>query len=102
MQVNFFILRNIETGGIFALKKIFKSTIEKYEMQDQLLTELTACKRLKHPNIVKGYSSFTDDFHIFLIMEYAPGKKLTKLFKSEEKKVKKIIRKVAESVSYMH
>lgn len=53
-------------------------------MKDQLLIELECCKRMNHPNIVKSYYSFTDEFHIFLLMECANGQKLTKKFKSSE------------------
>jgi len=49
---------------------------------------------MNHPNIVKSYFSFTDEFHIFLLMEHIRGQKLTKKFKSSEKYVKKIIKQV--------
>lgn len=32
--------RHRETGTMYALKKIFKSTIDKYEMHEQVLTEI--------------------------------------------------------------
>jgi serine/threonine protein kinase len=37
-------------------------------MQDQLLTELKILTQIDHPNIVKAYEAFTDDFHIFILM----------------------------------
>lgn len=82
MQVQIFSLRHKETGFLFALKKIFKSTIEQYKMEEQVLVELEASKKMNHPNIIKSYTSFSDEFHIFLLSEYAKGTKLTKKFKS--------------------
>lgn len=70
MQVLFchMLCRNVKTGALYALKKIFKSVIEEYHMEEQLLTELQILKQINHPNIVRAYESFTDDFHIFILM----------------------------------
>lgn len=38
-------------------------------------------KQIDHPNIVKAYESFTDDFHIFILMEYVHGDMLVKKLK---------------------
>ena len=37
---------------------------------------------MNHPNIIKTYKSFTDPYHVFILMEYADGIQLTKKFKS--------------------
>lgn len=37
---------------------------------------------IDHPNIIKAYESFTDEFHIFILMEYVQGKSLVTKFKS--------------------
>ncbi len=60
-----------QTGFICAIKKIFKSTIREYKMEDQFTNELKIHYSLSHPNIVKLYSHFEDEYHIFLMMEYA-------------------------------
>jgi serine/threonine protein kinase len=52
-------------------------------MQDQLLIELKILSIIDHPNIVKAYESFTDDYHYFILMEYIQGISLTKKFKSK-------------------
>ena len=70
---------------MYALKKIFKSVIEEYSMQDQLLTEIQILTQINHPNIVRAYEAFTDDYHIFILMEYINGCLLTKKFKASEK-----------------
>lgn len=68
-----FICRHKETGFLFALKKIFKSTILEYDMITQFIRELRIHYLLSHPNIIKLYSHFEDEYHIFLLMEYAEG-----------------------------
>ena len=50
-------------------------------MQDQLMIELKILSQINHPNIVKAYQSFTDDYHYFILMEYVQGASLTKKFK---------------------
>ena len=64
------IFRIKKINYLFALKKIFKSIIDEYKMQDQLLIELKILSQINHPNIVKAYQSFTDDYHYFILMEY--------------------------------
>lgn len=71
-------------------------------MQDQFLIELEAIKRMDHPNIIKSYTAFTDDFHIFTITEYALGVQLTKKFNSSEEVTSRIIYQVLNALQHMH
>lgn len=57
---------------------------------------------MQHPNIIKLYTAFTDDFHIFIVTEYASGNKLTKHFNSSEETTRKIIKQVIAAVQFMH
>lgn len=59
------------TGFICAIKKIFKSTIRDYNMEEQFATELKIHYSLDHFNIIKLYGHFDDEYHVFLMMEYA-------------------------------
>ena len=61
-----------KTGVVCAIKKIFKSTIREYGMQQQLLQEIKIHYFLEHPNIVQLWAHFDDQYHIFLVMECAP------------------------------
>ena len=54
------ICRHRKTGFIFALKKVFKSTLMEYKMIDQFIKELKIHYLLNHPNIVKLYTHFED------------------------------------------
>lgn len=94
--------RHKETGVLYALKKIFKSTIEQYQMHEQLLTEIEACKTVDHPNVMKTYAAFTDEFHIFILSELVQGDKLVKKLNSSEGYVSRIIRQVLDALSSIH
>ena len=96
------IYRNLKTGNLYALKKIFKSVIDEYKMDEQLLTELNILTQIDHPNIVKAYEAFTDDFHIFILMEYVHGPLLVQKLKCTEKECKVIVRQVLEAIKYLH
>jgi serine/threonine protein kinase len=37
-------------------------------MEEQILTEIKILSMIDHPNIIKAYESFTDEFHIFILM----------------------------------
>ena len=66
------------------------------------MTELKILTQIDHPNIVKAYEAFTDDFHIFILMEYIHGNLLVQKLKCSEKEVKNIIRQVLEALKYLH
>jgi serine/threonine protein kinase len=71
-------------------------------MEEQLLTELRILKQINHPNIVRAYEAFTDDFHIFILMEYIHGTLLVNKLKCSEKECKVIVRQVLEALKYLH
>lgn len=69
---------------MYALKKIFKSTIAEYKIQEHLIEELTILNSLSHPNIIQQYACWTDQYHIFMLLEYVDGVGLLKYLKSGE------------------
>ena len=40
-------------------------------MVDQFIRELKVSYIVDHPNVIKTYGHFHDEFHVFLLMEYA-------------------------------
>lgn len=61
---------HIKSNTLYAMKQIKKETIIKNKMQDQLLIEIKMQFYLDHPNILKLYGVFSDEEHIYLILEY--------------------------------
>ena len=53
-------------------------------MIEQFTRELRIHYELDHPNIIKLYTHFDDEYHIFLLMEYAEGGILMDKIKSTE------------------
>lgn len=71
-------------------------------MEEQFATELKIHYSLSHPNIVKLYGHFEDEYHIFLMMEYACDGTLMEKLKSEEAFVSKSVDQVLNAIQYMH
>ena len=49
------------------IKKIAKSKIRNPQ---RFFNEITALKTLDHPNVIKLYESFEDDYDVFLVQEF--------------------------------
>ena len=97
-----FICRHKQTQTMYALKKIFKSTIQEYEMIKQFTQELKIHYLLNHPNIIKLYTHFDDEYHVFLLMEYAEGGILFKKLKATEQYTSEILYQTIKAVEYLH
>lgn len=96
------ICRHKETGIMFALKKIFKSTILEYNMVNQFTREIKIHYQLNHPNIIKLYSHFDDEYHVFLLMEYAEGGILMDKLKCAEDIASQFVDQTIDAVQYLH
>lgn len=57
---------------------------------------------MDHPNIVKLYAHFSDEYHIFLLMEYAEGGMLMNYLKKDEEFVGHVVSQVLNGVEYLH
>lgn len=97
-----FICRHKITGTLFALKKIFKSEIQSYNMIEQFTRELRIHYRLDHPNIIKLYTHFDDEYHLFLLMEYCEGGVLMNKLKCGEQAASRYIDQTIDAVEYLH
>ena len=59
-----------KNNSIYALKKVPKEMIKSHFMVDQFILELKLQTYLNHQNILSLYTHFTDDKHIYLVLEY--------------------------------
>jgi serine/threonine protein kinase len=97
-----FICRHKDTKTLYGLKKLVKSTVMEYGLIDQLVTELKILYLCNHPHIIKLYTHFSDDYHIFLLMEYGEGGVLMSQLKQTEKYVANVLDQLINAVQYLH
>jgi serine/threonine protein kinase len=57
---------------------LFKSQLQKSNVEHQLRREIENQSHLRHPNILRLYAYFYDDTRVYLILEYAPRGELYK------------------------
>ena len=61
---------------------------------------------MRHPNILRLYSYFFDEWRIYLILEYAQGGELYKVLRKQgkfsEPVASKYIRQVIHALTYLH
>ncbi|XP_065843857.1 aurora kinase C-like [Oscarella lobularis] len=91
---------------IIALKVLFKSQLQRGEVEHQLRREIEIQSRLRHPNILRLFGFFYDDTRVYLILEYAPQGELYKQLKSarrfDEKKTATYVAQLADALRYCH
>lgn len=73
-----------------------------YNMMNQFINELKIQYKLDHPNIVQLYAHFSDEYHIFLLMEYATSGSLMKRLKCSEAETSNILEQSLEAIRYAH
>ncbi|NWX09750.1 AURKB kinase, partial [Caloenas nicobarica] len=73
-----YLARERTTKFLVALRVLFKSQVEKEGVEHQLQRENEIMAHLQHPNILRLYNYFHDEWRVFLILEYAPGGELYK------------------------
>lgn len=71
-------------------------------MITQFTRELKIHYRLDHPNIIKLYTHFDDEYHIFLLMEYAEGGILMDKLKCTEDIASRYVEQAIDALQYMH
>ncbi|XP_077484918.1 aurora kinase A-B-like [Amblyomma americanum] len=69
---NVYLAREKKTKFIVALKVMFKSQLQKNNVEHQLRREIEIQSHLRHPNILCLYNWFHDETRVYLILEYAP------------------------------
>ena len=92
---------------LYAIKTLKKEGISKtqYEL---IQSEINILSKLDHPNIVKYFGTFEDDFYLHIMMEYLQGHDLFKIItlkdytKIEEKDMSQIIFKLFKTLIFLH
>ncbi|KAK3726845.1 hypothetical protein QZH41_016724 [Actinostola sp. cb2023] len=103
---NVYLAREKKSKFVVALKVLFKSQLQKSNVEHQLRREIEIQSHLKHPHILRLYGYFYDTTRVYLILEYAPNGELYKhLTASErfgEKETAKYIYQLAGALEYCH
>ena len=91
----------------YAIKTLKKDFFNKHSLES-IEREVDILRSLDHPNIVKYFETYEDDFYIHIVMEYIPGYNLFKLltnkkyFKFTEKEICQIITCLLKAVLFLH
>ena len=68
-----FHVKRRQTGLEYALKQLEKDHILKYDKKDAVYRERDiSCKLSDHPNIVGFLGTFTDEDHLYFLLEFCP------------------------------
>nr|XP_056700874.1 aurora kinase B-like [Euleptes europaea] len=101
-----YLARDKKTHFILALKVIFKSAMEKAQLEHQLRREIEILCHLRHPNILRMYNYFHDQTRIFLMLEYAPRgelyKELQKKKHFDDTRTATYMEEISEALIYCH
>lgn len=105
---NVYLAREKNSKFIIALKVLFKSQLQKSNVEHQLRREIEIQSHLRHPNILRMYGYFHDDKRVYLILEFAPKGELYKELKAQvngrfgEERAANYIRQLADALKYCH
>ena len=69
----------IKTGQKVSIKILDKNKIQGKENMNQIIREIKILKELNHPNLIKLYQIIEDNYHYFIVTEYASGGELFNL-----------------------
>ena len=66
-------MQKIDTGDIYAMKKLRKDHIRDKGKRDHSKLELEVLTRIRNPFIVKAHFAFQNKFYLYLIMDFVNG-----------------------------
>ncbi|EFX72472.1 hypothetical protein DAPPUDRAFT_308251 [Daphnia pulex] len=105
---NVYLAREINTKYIVALKVLFKSQLQKCQMEHQLRREIEIQSHLRHPNVLRMYGYFYDETRIYLILEFAGNGEMYKYLKRQpngrfsEPQTANYMAQLADALMYCH
>ncbi|XP_067652460.1 aurora kinase A-like [Haliotis asinina] len=103
---NVYLAREKKSKYIVALKVLFKSQLQKAQVEHQLRREIEIQSHLRHPHILRLYGYFHDKTRVYLILEYAPRgelyKELQRAKRFDEQRSATYIGQLANALIYCH
>jgi len=83
---NVYLARERSSKYIVALKVLFKSQLQKAQVEHQLRREIEIQSHLRHPNILRLFGYFYDETRVYLILEFAPRGEMYKSMQKQPKR----------------
>lgn len=105
---NVYLAREKASKYIIALKVLFKSQLQKSQVEHQLRREIEIQSHLRHPNILRLFGYFYDENRVYLILEFAPKGEMYKYLQKQknghfdEATTSKYIRQMTDALIYCH
>jgi len=105
---NVYLAREKASKYIVALKVLFKTQLQKAQVEHQLRREIEIQSHLRHPNILRLFGYFYDETRVYLILEYAPKGEMYKHLKAQENghfdepTTARYIRQMTNALLYCH
>ena len=75
---NVYLAREKRSKYIVALKVLFKSQLQKANVENQLRREIEIQSHLRHPHVLRMLGYFWDETRIYLILDFAAGGEMYK------------------------
>ena len=76
---NVYLAREKRSKFIVALKVLFKSQLQKANVEHQLRREIEIQSHLRHPHVLRMFGYFYDETRVYLILEFAPRGEMYKV-----------------------
>ncbi|XP_018416173.1 PREDICTED: aurora kinase A, partial [Nanorana parkeri] len=103
---NVYLAREKQSKFILALKVLFKTQLEKANVEHQLRREVEIQSHLRHPNILRLYGYFHDATRVYLILDYAPRgelfRELQRCTRFDDQRTATYITELADALLYCH
>lgn len=94
------------THQVRAIKIINKFSIKNETIRSKLMNEVTILKNLDHPNIIKIYEFYEDEFNLYLVLDMCTGGELLdailKKGSLNEQLAAEYMRQILSTVVYLH
>lgn len=93
-------------GKKYAIKTLVKEGVTR-NIFNCLISEVNILRGLDHPNIVKYYETFEDEYYVHIVMEYLQGDDLYKILAQQDKELEErnicdISKQLLKALSFIH
>jgi len=105
---NVYLAREKASKYIVAMKVLFKSQLQKAQVEHQLRREIEIQSHLRHTNILRLFGYFYDETRIYLILEFAPRGEMYKTLQKQphgrfdEPRASRYIHQMTDALAYCH